>query len=86
MAPPAASQGQGTSKPKHSPPGDLTKFITKHESDRIVDSGGHASIYRCTYMPREGQPVEVCSTSFITSYQYMTWLFLGGSQGASPTT
>ncbi|KAJ8581167.1 kinase-like protein [Rhizopogon salebrosus TDB-379] len=59
MAPPAASQGQGTSKPKHSPPGDLTKFITKHESDRIVDSGGHASIYRCTYMPREGQPVEV---------------------------
>jgi hypothetical protein len=59
---------------RRSLPNDLTKFITKHHDkpDYIVDSGGYASIYRCIYTPREGQKVEVCSISFITSYRYMT--------------
>ncbi|OJA21370.1 hypothetical protein AZE42_07302 [Rhizopogon vesiculosus] len=56
MTPPANSQDSSSSKPKHSAPNDLTKFITEGD---YVGSGGFGSVYKHTYTHPERQPVKV---------------------------
>ncbi|KAG0696516.1 hypothetical protein DFH29DRAFT_950612 [Suillus ampliporus] len=58
---------QAISKPKHSRPDDLTKFITRphHDRDHPVACGGFGSVYKCTYNPaREEPPMEVAVKAF----------------------